>query len=102
MRFTAPQPAFGASPRLSFGQRPSAGGPPAPHVDRGAARRTAQLAEAADALAVLPGPGETVHTLMTGRYDLMHVLVCLVEQLGTVEAMRIATLAYSARNLAEM
>jgi hypothetical protein len=102
MRFTAPRPAFGAAPRVSFGQLPAGAGLPTPHADRAHARRTAQLAEAADALTVLPGPGETVHALMTGRYDLMQVLVCLVERLGVVEAMRIATLAYSARNLAEM
>jgi hypothetical protein len=99
MRFTAPRPAFGA-PRVSFGQRPA--GLPAPHVDRAAARRTAQLAEAADALTVLPADGDTVYALMTGRYDLMHLLVCLIDRLGAVEAMRIATLSFNARNLAEM
>jgi hypothetical protein len=102
MRFTAPRPAFGTAPRVSFGLRPADDGLPAPHVDRGAPRRTAQLAEAADALAVLPGPGETVHALMTGRYDLMHLLVCLIDRLGTVEALRVATLSYNGRNLAEM
>jgi hypothetical protein len=102
MRFAAPRPAFGTAPRLSFGQRPAGDGLPAPHVDRAAARRTAQLAEAADALAVLPGPGETVHCLMTGRYDLMHLLACLIGRLGTVEALRIATLSYNRRNLTEM
>jgi hypothetical protein len=102
MRFTAPRPLFGAAPRVSFGQRPTGDGLPAPLVDHAAARRTAQLAEAADALTVLPGPGETVHCLMTGRYDLMHLLVCLIDRLGPVDAMRIATLSYNARNLAEM
>jgi hypothetical protein len=102
MQFNAPRPAFGSAPPVTFGQRPAGDGLPAPHVDRGAARRTAQLAEAADALAVLPGPGETVHALMTGRYDLMHLLVCLIDRLGPVDAMRVATLSYNARNLAEM
>ena len=50
MRFNAP--------RLTFARR-RAGDLPGPHVGKGQARRTAQLAEAADALAVLPGPGET-------------------------------------------
>src|SRR5689334_925356 len=94
LRFNAPRP--------SFARQPVGDGLPAPHVDRAAARRTARLAEAADAIAVLPAAGETVHTIMTGRYDLMHLLVCLIDQLGTVEAMRIATLSYNARNLAEM
>jgi hypothetical protein len=93
MRFDAPRPAFTRRP---------AGDLPAPHTDRATARRTAQLAEAADVMAVLPGDGESVHTLLTGRFDLMHVLVCLTERLGTVEAMRLATLSYNARNLAEM
>jgi hypothetical protein len=102
MRFTATRPAFGAAPRVSFGLRPAGAGLPAPHVDRGTARRTAQLAQAADALAVLPGTGETVHALMTGRYDLMHLLVCLIERFGPVDLLRIATLSYNGRNLAEM
>ena len=102
MRFNAPRPAFGAGPRLSFGPRAADNGLPVPHVDKAAARRTAQLAEAADALAVLPAAGETVHALMTGRYDLMHVLIRVIDRLGTVEAMRIATLSYNVRNLAEM
>jgi hypothetical protein len=102
MRFTAPRPAFGAGPRLSFGLRPATDGPPSPHVDRAAARRTAQLAEAADALAVLPGPGEAVHCPMTGRFDLMHLLVCIISRLGAVDALRIATLSYNGRNLVEM
>jgi hypothetical protein len=101
MRFPAPRPAFGCKP-LSFGRRPAGDGLPAPHVDRAAARRTARLAEAAGALAVLPGPGEAVHCLMTGRYDLMHLLVCLIDRLGAVDVLRIATLSYNGRNLAEM
>jgi hypothetical protein len=102
MLFNAPRPAFGTAPRLSFGQRSPGAALPAPQVDRAASRCTAQLAEARDALAVLPGPGEAVHCPMTGRYDLMHLLVCLIDRLGSVEAMRIATLSYNGRNLAEI
>ena len=91
-----------AAPRVSFGRRPVGDGMPAPHVGRAATRRTAQLAEAKDALAVLPGSGESVHCLLTGRFDLMHLLVCIIDRLGTVEVMRIATLSYNARNLSEM
>jgi hypothetical protein len=90
------------APRLSFNRRPAGDGLPAPHVARAAARRQAQLAEADDALAVLPGPGEAVHCLMTGRYDLMHVIVRLIDKMGAVEALRLATLCYNGRNLAEM
>jgi hypothetical protein len=91
-----------SAPRVTFARRPAGDGLPAPHVSKGQARRTAQFAEAADAIPVLPGPGEAVHALMTGRYDLMHLLVCLIDRLGAVDAMRVATLAYSPRNLAEM
>jgi hypothetical protein len=90
------------APRLTFSRRPQGDGRPAPHVVKADARRTAQLAQAADALAVLPGPGEAVHAFMTGRYDLMHLLVILIDRLGPVEAMRVATLCYNGRNLAEM
>lgn len=93
-RFTAP--------RVRFGARPAAEEVPAPLLARAAARRTALLAEAAGVLSVLPAEGESLHALMTGRYDLMHLLAALVERLGAVEAARIATLAYSARNLAEL
>jgi hypothetical protein len=94
MRFNAPRP--------TFTRRPAGDGLPAPHTTKVAARRTAQLAAAADALAVLPAAGEAVHGLMTGRYDLMHLLVCLIDRLGTVETLRIATLSYNGRNLSEM
>jgi hypothetical protein len=90
------------APRLKFGRRPLADSIPAPQVSRAAARRQAQLAEADDALAVLPGPGEAVHTLLTGRYDLAHVLLRLIDRRGAVDALRVATLAYSRRNLVEL
>jgi hypothetical protein len=93
---------FATAPRVTFARKPADAGLPAPHAERAKARRAARLARAADALAVLPGPGEAVHALLTGRFDLMHLLVALIDRLGTVDAMRIATLCYNARNLAEM
>jgi hypothetical protein len=93
MRFNAPRPTFG---------RAAPDAVPTPHVGKAAARRTALLGQAAEALAVLPGPGETLHALMTGRYDLMHLIAALVTHLGGVQALRIATLSYNGRNLAEM
>jgi hypothetical protein len=102
VKFAGPRPAFGTAPRVTFGQCPAGDGLPAPHVDRAAARRTAQLAEARDALAVLPGPGETVDCLWTTRADLMLGLVAIIDHLGPVDGMRVATLAYSTRNLTEM
>jgi hypothetical protein len=60
------------------------------------------LAEATSALSVLPGPGEAVHALMTGAYDLAHLLTALVGKVGPVATLRVATLSYNGRNLAEM
>jgi hypothetical protein len=80
---------------------------PDPEVPRGqlvkaAARRTAMLAEARDVLAVLPGPGEALHALMTGRYDLLALIMVLLEKWGRCETLRIATLSYNGRNVAEL
>ena len=70
---------------------------------RAGRRRMACLREAADALEQLPAEGETLHGLMTGTYDLMHLLVALLDALGSpCETMRVGTLSLSARNVAEM
>lgn len=69
---------------------------------KGLARRHALLAEAADALAVLPGPGEVLHGLMVGTFDLAHLLTALVGRLGSVERLRVAALSYNGRNLREL
>jgi hypothetical protein len=90
------------APRPTFGRHATADACPTPIVGQAAARRSAMLGQAAEALAVLPGPGETLHALMTGRYDLMHLITALVTHLGGVQALRIATLSYNGRNLAEM
>ena len=95
MKFNAPPPAFRVRAR-------SAQDCPAPIASRAAARRTAALREAADVLAVLPGPGETLHAVMTGRYDLMQLLAALIGQLGRCEIARYATLSYNRKNLAEI
>ena len=66
-------------------------------------RRMACMAEARAVLDVLPGEGETLHGIMTGCYDLMHLLIVLLERLGSpCSTMRIATLSLSARNVTEM
>jgi hypothetical protein len=70
---------------------------------RSSRRRLVCLREAADALDHLPAEGETLHGLMTGTYDLMHLLVALLDALGSpCETMRVSTLSLSARNVAEM
>jgi hypothetical protein len=94
---------FANLPRPSFGRRAGADeGRPAGTVARGLAHRAAMLHEARAVLTVLPAPGEALHALITGRYDLMHLLVCLLDRLGLARGVRIATLSYNGRNLQEM
>jgi hypothetical protein len=94
MKFQAPKPTFGkATSTESF---------PVPITGKAIAHRTASLHQAAEVLAVIPGPGETLHALMTGRYDLMHLIAALIGQLGGCAEIRIATLSFNAKNLAEM
>ena len=72
-------------------------------MTRAANRRFAALKEAAQVLDVLPGEGEALHVLMSGHYDLAHLLVILLERLGTVcTELMVATLSLSARNIGEM
>jgi hypothetical protein len=94
MKFTTPKP--------MFGRRPVQDAVPVPLLLPARARRTAQLAEAADVLNVIPAPGEAIHAIMTGRYDLMDLLVALIGKIGPCAEMRIATLSFNSRNLAEM
>ncbi len=53
-------------------------------------------------LKVIPAEGESLHAVMTGRYDLMHLVAVLIDRLGIIEQARVATLSYNGRNLAEM
>jgi len=91
------------TPRVIFGRRPQqADTVPSPMLGKAVMRRTAQLAEAVGVLSVLPAEGESLHAIMTGRHDLMHLIVAAVDRLGIIESMRLATLSYNGRNLAEM
>jgi hypothetical protein len=90
------------APRLTFRRQAPEQTLPQSHLARADARRTAALAEAAAVLGVLPRPGESLHALMTGRYDLLDTAAAIMAQVGTVETLRLATLAYSRRNLTEL
>ena len=60
---------FANFPRPSFVRRTGADEKtPGRLVCRGVTRRPAMLAEAREVLGVLPGPGEALHALITGRY----------------------------------
>jgi hypothetical protein len=93
MNFTAPRPVFG---------RMTVENVPTPIITKARQRRTAQLKEAGDVLDVLPDEGETLHAIMTGRYDLMHLIVMLIGKVGRCEEARIATLSFNRKNLDEM
>jgi hypothetical protein len=99
MRF-APRP-------IRFGQRPGvaddeADDLPTPARVKLAARRAAGIAEAKQVLEHLPGPGESLHAVVTARLDLTDVLNAILERIGKCEWMRIATLGYNARNFRMM
>jgi len=90
---------FSAKP-ICFGQKPKADGVPKPHMRGPSANiRKAALAEAGDILDQLPGPGESLHAIMTGRYDLTDLLEVIFAKLGPVEHLRIATLSFNQHNL---
>jgi hypothetical protein len=75
---------------------------PRPHLVRLQARRAAGIAEAADTLAQLPGPGESLHAVMTARLDMTDVLNALLEKLGRCDTARVATLGLNRRNFKAM
>jgi hypothetical protein len=88
---------------VRFGGGAPAGEVPAPLLRRPAgSRRLAVLREAADVLAVLPGPGEALHALQTGRYDLCDALDVILTRRGPAAHLRIATLSFNGRNVQRM
>ncbi len=93
--------AFAPLPRPTFGKAIATGtavGTPA--KTKGVARRMHEARLAADLLPVIPPPGEAVHCLMGGNFDLGQVVCALVRN-HPVEHLRIATLAYSKKTAAE-
>ena len=66
-------------------------------------RRRAQLKAAADVLPHLPGPGESMHALLTGTFDFLLLLTVVIQSRpARCETLRLATLAFSRRNVAEL
>src|SRR5262245_19344050 len=72
---------------------------PAPLRVKARTRRVAELREAGQILAALPGPGETLHAIQSGRYDLADVVQVILDRRGQAKHLRIATLSYNARNV---
>jgi hypothetical protein len=92
--------------RLHFGNHAdpddNGEGLPLPLRVKLAARRAAGIREAKETLALLPGPGESLHALCTARMDLTDVIGALLERLGKCDRLVIGTLGYNARNLRTM
>lgn len=93
---------FTAVPRLTFGT-PAAKPAEAltPAKTRALARRMQEAKLAADLLPELPATGESVHTLMSGRYDLAQVITATVRR-WPVAHLRVATLSANKRTLREL
>src|SRR3954451_3004737 len=95
--------------RVHFGDRPpdddfedDGTGLPTPNRTKATARRAAGIREARAVLEHLPGPGESLHALVTARLDLTDVVTALLETVGPCERMRVATLGFNERNLRVM
>ena len=96
MDFAAvPRPAFGRAAR----HQPAA---PPPRTARADARYHRAAKTAAELLPDLPAPGDAVHVLMTGHYDLGQVIAATAARLPDCRHLRVATLCYSKRNAADL
>jgi hypothetical protein len=105
MDFTAPRPDFAAVPRPAFGRQAAHVEAPPPHRGKAkaAARRLRMLREARDLLDALPQPGETLHAIQTGRFDLALLLTAILDLLpAPCRRLRVATLSYNKANAAEL
>lgn len=93
--------AFTALPPLSFGPtvKPPTDTPPV--RTRAAVQRMHEAKLAGDLLPVLPAPGETIHALMSGRYDLAQVITATVRR-WPVSHLRITSLSANKRTLREL
>ena len=104
---TRPTPlSFGSIPRPAFGgarQHLDAPAGAAPRLTTKADKRYMRAALlAAELLPELPEPGEAVHALMLGTFDLCQVIGATAKLLPDLRHLRIATLCYSKRNAAEL
>jgi hypothetical protein len=106
MLFTSPQPLTFTT---GFPGLPSLGRPQAADfcqrakAFRASLRRKAQLRRAAEVIPHLPGPGESLHTLLTGFFDFALVLTCVLRSRPCpCEHARISTLSFGRKNVQEM
>lgn len=102
---TITNPDFARMPRTVFGrqQATETPEPPPSKVRTKAESRRQQAAKtAAELFRDLPEPGESVHALLTGNFDLGAVIVSIVDRLPQCSALRVATLCYNRRVGTEM
>ena len=66
-------------------------------------RRLLAVKRASEIVTVLPGPGETLHCLIVGYFDALNLLLAMLDKLAVpCRMMRLATLSFSKRNVAEL
>ena len=94
--------AFAAIPRPAFGTAARHLDAPPRLTTRADRRYTRAAKTAAELLPDLPAPGESVHALMLGHFDLCQVISATAKRLPALRHLRIATLCYSKRNVAEL
>lgn len=104
MRFAVAPSPIGAAGRVVFGRAAATDGPTV-HAGglrgKAAARHRRAVKLAADLCPVLPEPGEHVHCLMTGFFDLAQVIADVGRRCRP-RVLRIATLCWSKRNVTDL
>jgi len=90
------------NPRPAFGTAAQHLDTPKPTKNKANARYMRAAKTAAELLPELPNPGESIHCLMTGTYDLCQVITAVANRLPTLTTLRIATLCFSKKNTAEL
>lgn len=94
---------FGNKPMsFGFGRKSADNVPKSITTKARGARQCAALREASAVLAVLPKPGEALHAIMTGRYDVTDIVEALIGRLGPISDMRAATLSFNKRNVSQV
>jgi hypothetical protein len=99
----APPLSFSGIPRPAFGSARQHLDAPPPRKTTRADRRYQRAARiAAELLPDIPEPSESVHALMLGSFDLAQLVSATAKRLPQLRHLRIATLCYSKRNVAEL
>jgi hypothetical protein len=93
---------FATIPKPAFGRAQQHVAQNSPHKSRALARYQQAAKTAAELLPELPEPGEAIHCLMLGTFDLCQVITAVAKRLPQCRHLRIATLCYSKRNIAEL